>query len=270
MKSPKKLFGEYFRKRLIAGGKAIKGDEFEDLLASSAAEWENAPCDEYGGKTPREYVGGITDIGEMIKMFRDDVAEGGEPFALISDRLAEMPEAAPALGKIVAEEGDERLREAAADVLFKSDRVPVAEFAEVVFDPDVTVDLRERLIEILSQTENIYPVLAPRMEYAEGENALILAELLVSSGARGEDVFEFLMRLTESAETLPRALQLIAEYGDERALPRLYELSGTCDYALFTDIRSAVEWLGGEMDTERDWSADKTFAAIKGNGGKGK
>ena len=76
MKSPKKLFGEYFRKRLIAGGKAIKGDEFEDLLASSAAEWENAPCDEYGGKTPREYVGGITDANEMLKMFRGDVAEG--------------------------------------------------------------------------------------------------------------------------------------------------------------------------------------------------
>ncbi len=265
MKSPKTVFREYFRERLRKTGAMPKGEDFEDFLAECSADWENEPCAEYGGKTPREYFGGITDPDELARIFEQDVKEGGEPLAVIADRLAGMPEAKSVLCRMVSDGDNENVREAAADILHAANEVPVSEFAEIIFDPDTPAGLRERLTDILSQTDNVCSALAWRIDDAEGTDALILAEILVESGAVSDGVFSLLMRLTDNADTLPRALQLIASYGDDRALPRLKEVAETCDYAMFTDVRSAVEALGGELDCDRDWSSDATFAAIKGN-----
>lgn len=262
-KSPKTLFGEYFRNRITKRGGMPKGEAFEDFVAECSEAWENEPCDEYGGMTPREYFASVTDVRALADMLEADIKEGGEPTALISGRLTELPGAVSVLTEL-AENGTEEVRMAAADILWQSDKVPVEAFADMVFDPDTPELFRERLIEILSETDGIYPALSHRMEQATHDGALILGELLVSSGEMNDDVYDFLLSLTSDPETLPRALQLIASYGDMRAIPSLKALAKDCDYATYTDIRSAVEALGGDMDVERDWKGDATYARIKG------
>ena len=79
-----------------------------------------------------------------------------------------------------------------------------------------------------------------------------------------EDVYDFLLSLTRYPATLPRALQLKSSYVDIRSIPSLKALAKVFDYATYTDIRSAVEALGGYMDVERDWKGDATYARIKG------
>ncbi len=266
MKSPKTLFREYFRRRLISAGKKLAGDELEDFIAEAAAEWEREPCAEYGGLSPKEYFADIGDAAELIRLLAADIKEGGEPLAVITDRLAELPGAAGSLAETVcSDEADEELRIVAADLLWQRGSVPVEEFADIVFSATAPVALRERLIEILGgcggETEQ---AVLPRIGHVAGDDALVAGELLVRSGSMTDETLDFLLSLTESADTLPRALQLLSDYGDTRTIPRLKELARTCDYATYTDIRSAVEAMGGELDVERDWSGDATYGIIKG------
>ena len=116
--SPKTLFREYFRRRLISAGKKLAGDELEDFIAEAAAEWEREPCAEYGGLSPKEYFADIGDAAELIRLLAADIKEGGEPLAVITDRLAELPGAAVSLAETVcSDEADEELRIVAADLL---------------------------------------------------------------------------------------------------------------------------------------------------------
>ena len=263
-KSPKALLREYFRRKLAEKGGLPAGEEFEDFVAECSASWENEPCGDYGGLTPKRYFAEITDVGTLIDMFERDIKEGGEPSAVITERLEELPAAAAALTDIVTGDGGEEIRLAAADILWRADRVSAEAFADVIFDADTPEALRERLIDILSDAPGIYPALAERMDHVSGTNALILGELLVRSGEMNDGIYSFLLKLTGDAETLPRALQLIASYGDMRAIPELKKLALNCDYATYTDIRAAVEELCGDMDVERDWKGDPTYERIKG------
>ena len=264
MKTPKTLFREYFRARIAKSGMP-KGEDLEDLIAGCSAEWEETPCSEYGGMTPRAYFATLTDADVLTEMLVTDIKEGGDPLALIAERLAELPEAVRPLCAFVTGDEREDIRIAAAELLWRMDKVPVETFVDLAFDGDAPEALRERIIEVLSQCGSaVYDAVMPRTEHLSGDAALIAGELLVSSGVTNDGVCDFLLRLTDDPQTLPRALQLIASYGDFRAVPALKKLARTCDYATYTDIRSAVEMIGGEMDVERDWTGDATYALIKG------
>lgn len=268
MNKHKQLFREYFIRRIKAIGRKLSDDELEDLTAECSESWENEPCEGYGGKTPREYFAEIKDARRLAEIFAEDAAEG-EPLAVIADALSALPGASAALCALLEDENaNVRARAEAADLLLRMDAAPVESLTELALAGDTPEELRERAIEALacSDGETVYEAAAQRAADAEGMSALIAGELLVGSGVRSDRVTELLLRLTEDRETLPRALQLIAAYGDESVLPRLKKLAESCDYATYTDIRSAVESLGGELDEKRDWTGDATYDAIMSDG----
>ena len=57
----------------------------------------------------------------------------------------------------------------------------------------------------------------------------------------------------------------LARYGDESALPLLYEAIERpgLDFAEFRELKFAIETLGGEYEKKRDFSADKTYKKIR-------
>ncbi len=261
---PEKLFHEFLRKKITYRG-GISPAELEDAVGKYYEEWENTPCADFGGLSPRGYYESIKDPRELAGMLKDALKKGDAP-PVLTERLVKLDGADDALCDILLDgNADEKTRLAAADLLNARDGVPVETYIECVFDPDTPETLRETLIGRLEECgERTAEPLIRRIEETEGEAKTILAELLVYSQARDDRIYEFLIGLIDDGIALPFALDMLGRYGDERAIEKLTELAKTCDYADFTDIRNAVEMLGGELDVKRDFSQDATYKKIKG------
>ena len=257
------IFEKYLRAYVLAHRGALAGG-LEEELPGIYDEWKRTPSDDLGGKTPEEYAAGL-DVRELTECALANVRRGGEPSPVAADRLVEMPGAAAALERVLSDDGeDERVREAAADLLVRADALPVATCVDAVFDPDTPAGLRESLVEKLKYEKGVADVLLERLSEAEGDSRLILAELLASSGVRDDRIYDMLVSMLGEPGLLPFACRLLSAYGDERAIEPLVEASHACDYADYTDLRCAVEELGGDMPLRFNWDNDPTYRRIKG------
>ncbi len=262
--NPEKLFHEFLRKKILQKG-GMKPSELEDAVGKYYEEWENTPCHETDGLSPKAYYERITDARRLVRELRDSLADGDAP-PVITERLMRLEGADDALCDLLLDgNATEKIRLAAADLLNVRDSVPVETYIECVFDPDTPETLRETLIGRLEKCgEKTAEPLLRRIDETEGDAKTVLAELLVYSGVRDERIYGFLIGLADDKKILPFALDMIGRYGDERAIKKLTELARTCDYADYTDIRNAVEMLGGELEITRDFTDDATYKKIKG------
>lgn len=245
--------------------KGLDPDKIDDIAIAVYNEWSDKPCAELGGKSPRTFVAEIDDPGALIDGAMESVRRGGEPSPLYAERIASMPAAVSKLTEVLSDPAEsEAVRTAAAQMLSRAEKLPTREFIELVFDPDTPTDLRETLIDRLKYEKDISGALIERIPETEGESKMILAELLVSTGVTDDRIFEMLVGMLDDRVSLPFASQLLAEYGDPRAIEKLSELAETCDYADYTELRNAVEMLGGELTLRLNWDGDGTYKIIKG------
>ncbi len=102
--------------------------------------------------------------------------------------------------------------------------------------------------------------------YEKGTDRERMLEILSRVRARDEKVFEILMReFKESGENLPMRASYLAAYGDERALPVLLDTIDRDDinYLEFQELKYAIEALGGEYTTPRDFSDDAYYQEVR-------
>lgn len=253
-----KLFEKYLRAYFAAHPEVLSDPE--EVVSEVYAEWADKPDAELGC-TPRAYVEKLTDVRELTAMAAESVKRGGEPSPLVLDRIVELP-AERELTEILESGGDDGMRTLAADLLSRMDKLPVLTSLELVFDPDESDVVREALIDKLKYADNVAPALLERIDGAADKK--ILAELLVSTGVRDDRIYDLLLGLLRSGDCLPFAAQLLAEYGDERAIEPLSELAETAVYADYIELRNAVEGLGGELTLRFNWDGDATYKKIKG------
>ena len=94
-------------------------------------------------------------------------------------------------------------------------------------------------------------------------------EILSRVKAREEKIFEILLTAFKTAEeNLPMRSSYLAAYGDDRALPYLFERieDRTIGFVEFQGLKYAIEALGGEYDEPRDFTEDKDYLAVEAAG----
>lgn len=258
------LFEKYLREYLTANRGKI--GRLDDILPAVYEKWAETPSTALNGRTPRAYVDAITDGKELAALALANVRRGGEPAPVAADKLARTPAAAPALTEILDDPNeDEKVRIAASELLCRMEKLPLADCTTLVFDPDTPELLREALIDRLKYDgADIRRELLARVGETEGEAKKILAELLVGAGVTDDRVYLLLTELLDEPGCLPLACQLLADYGDERAIGPLAELAGKCVYADYIEVRNAVERLGGDLPLRFDWEGDPTYKKIRG------
>lgn len=258
------LFEKYLREYLSKNGGII--GQLEDALPRIYQKWADAPCAALGGKTPRAYVDGIADERTLTELAFANVKRGGEPAPVALDKLIEMPSASPVLIDLLESVGDEKTRIAAAETLDRMNKLPLAACVELVFDSDTPTALRESLVGRLKYDgEAIKRELLARVGETEGEARKILAELIVGSGVTDDRVFTMLTEMISDEGSLPFTCQLLADYGDPRAIEPLSEISETCVYSDYIEVRNAVERLGGNLPLRFNFDGDPTYKKIKGD-----
>ncbi|MBE5732663.1 MAG: hypothetical protein E7353_06455 [Clostridiales bacterium] len=257
------LFTEYLQ-QWMENNSSLTPDEMEDKAVSLFDEWKEIVYEELGGISPKQYFEKITSPKELVQMLVSIAEEGNSPSALLLDRIAET-DCNEELSKVINGDYSAEVKIEAINLLSEiGANHPLNKYVEILADENEDEGLRELCVEVMSQDANsvseaLYSLL-PNAGYAlKG----LIAEILVNA-KQDERTYVLLEDLFKNGNNVPLYAGFIGKYGDERAMMYLYKALDNCNYADFTEIRNAIEQLGGTVDDEyRDFSSDPYYKALK-------
>lgn len=124
--------------------------------------------------------------------------------------------------------------------------------------------MRDIAVEILKDyASDVYDKLMNGIEDDDVKTRTLVAEVVIYA-EKNEKTYRLLKELFESGENTALYAGYLGKYGDERAAAMLYKALDSCNYLEFTEIRNAIEVLGGVVDENyRDFSDDEYYKAIK-------
>jgi len=245
-------------------------EEMEDKVPDLYEEWADSPCETLGGIAPRQFFERITDPVELVKLL---IATGttGSPCALLLDRIEQVPKCCEELADVVKTSTNKTLVMLAVNLLRNIDRqIPYDIYIKWLLDygtakspAHIDGDIVELVIEILSEkAEVVGDLLLPFVHTASYETKVNLADVLV--GYKDNDtVFKLLKELFVEGNNIPLYAGYLGKYGDKRAIDVLRGALDTCNYLEYMEITGAIERLGGEVNTNRDFSDDPYYKALR-------
>ncbi len=243
---------------------SLTPQEMEDEVANLFDEWKNVTYKELGNISPKQYFEKIDSPKELVQMLISATEEGYSPSALLLDRIAET-DCGKELCALINGDYSAELKIEAINLLLELDADhPLDKYVEFLADETEDEGLRELCVEVLSQkadsvSESLFKLLSNANYSLKG----LIAEILVNA-KQDERTYTLLEDLFKNGNNVPLYAGLIGKYGDERAMMYLYKALDNCNYADFTEIRNAIEQLGGTVDDEyRDFSSDPYYKALK-------
>jgi hypothetical protein len=243
--------GEYMKKQK---GK-FTAEEWEDKIPVLYQQFSQTVIDALGA-TPKEYY---------ARMSQAEIA---------AELQAHFAQNVPVDGFLRAAAEDEKNEEILFSLLNGSEE-------EAIFAVEILRD-KERAIPVYLQLlarpagENLQAEIADILKdqadrlagelvalYYQGTAGNCIAHILSRCVEQREDVFSVLLDFFRAAEHLGEGAELLAQYGDERALPVIQErMSEEMGYSDWKSLKYAAESLGGKV-ADRDFSFDKDYIKCK-------
>lgn len=264
-----KLFDKYIEGYVYANVGKVKPEEIEDKIPVLYKEFGDASLKELDGKTPNTYYREYS-TKELLDCLKAHIKSG----VPVSDFLCEAITAANGAGEEIAKELDgDALKEGEEYTAYLMNMFSSAaeKFPAELYITLATGEYPESVGELAAEflcerAEEVKESALAAFGAAEGKGEERLTEVL--SNVRGDDrVFEILLsEFKKHTENMPLYSSYLAKYGDERALPALYEAikQDKIKYSDFEELRFAIEALGGEYDEPRDFTFDPTYKKICG------
>jgi HEAT repeat protein len=193
-----------------------------------------------------------------------DETENGSPSALLLDRIVEL-DCVEQLKSLIEGDYSAEVKIQAINLLLETGAGhPVEKYVQILCDANEDEGLKELCVETLTTMPNeVSALLYPLIPTADYTLKGLIAEILVGA-EKDERIYELLQDLFENGNNVSLYAGFIAKYGDERAMTYLYKALDNCNYADYTEIRNAIESLGGTVDDEyRDFSSDPYYKALK-------
>jgi len=129
---------------------------------------------------------------------------------------------------------------------------------------DCSEPTAERVIEYLKANADLAKHTAIAL-WKDGVRREEMAEILSCCRERDDEVLSPLLNeLRASPDHLPLYAECLVRYGDDRALPVLLDLIAREDinYLEYRELKYAIEALGGEYESDRDFSEDLYYREI--------
>lgn len=261
-----KLFEDYLARWCKAHEDEFDSvEDMEDMIPEIYEEWADSPSDQIGGVAPREFFENITSADELVNMLIGTSAEDQNPCSLLLDRIAEVPECANELNKILKGNYGVQQKMIAVNLISEMNAPhPLELYVSWISSKEVDSELKEIAIEILcDNADAAADMLFPLIGGADTELKTYIAEILCNA-EKDERTYALLTELFETGDNIPLYAGYIGKYGDERSAAMLYKALDDCNYLEFIEIKNAIERLGGVVDDEmRDFSDDIYYKAIK-------
>ncbi|MCL2796433.1 MAG: hypothetical protein FWD58_00020 [Firmicutes bacterium] len=271
-------FNKDFEKYLVCAYKkyaetaANSAREPEDFARDLYAEWADAPNAGLGGISPRAYFSAIGDARVMVEMFCETHGKNQAPCPLLLDRMEEAAGECREILKRQIAKSDPGKKEAdnlsllTEIVSFLSEHdiaPPIPDYVRILFDPASDAKLCDAIIEALAPfAAEAAPLLWEGAKNASARQKEYCAEILLHA-EKDERTYALLLDLFTSGGNIPLYAGYLGKYGDERAAEILYKKLASCSYVEYTEIRNAIERMGGYVEDTRDFSDDESYKRIK-------
>lgn len=215
--------------------------------------------------TPKEYYAKMTDE-QLVSVLTGHLQEEVPVPEFLCDEI-ESREVGMALLPML--QGEDVQTAAYAINLLGDDQRAFDEYFNVLAQNRFDEDLRNDVADIfkLHADEVKEKALA---YYRQGIAQEYMLEILSRVKDREESIYEILLKAFLSGENVPMKASYLAAYGDERALPYLYNKieDESIGFVEFQELKYAIEALGGEYNEPRDFTSDKDYLAIEAAGAK--
>ena len=258
------LFEKFMREQMKADAGKYTEDEWEDRIPVLYEQFGKTPLSELGGKSAEEYYASFTG-DQLCKLLAQHVEDEVPVSDFLCTALVEG-DTEKGLKAFLKKGTDEELTSYAVNVLADkgcTDVLPL--YITFVTDPDTDDNMREIMGDVIVENANAVKeqLLATVKKAKVGRQYIIEA---LSNCERDERIFAILSECFRKTRHLSAYAHMLVKYGDERAVDLIKERieEPSLRYADFTELKYAIEALGGEYDGKRDFSNERTYKKIKG------
>jgi len=248
---------------------------FSQVVDEDLRKWAKAPMEELDGLSPDEYFGSISDIKQLLELFKlgAKMCDTSLPRTLV-DRMASYNEVAEdELLKLATDRSVQRDDEKLASSLmaisvlgeWKTERavVPLMKLAEdLEFESNMNDEIvLDRVIETLALIGRAaVPAIVDRLNSLEDFGVLdeyfLMCLTKIEAKTLDKDAYEAVYRCLKNSFLRMKnkgfGAICLGDFGDGRAIPALrgyvQKNRDSIDFETYCDINSAVIRLGGNMD----------------------
>ena len=270
-----RLFDKYIEGYVYANVGKIKPEEIENKIPVLYTEFGDVPQKELDGKTPNAYYRQFS-AAELIGALKTHIEKDVEVSDFLIEAITAVPSASAEITKELFSEHGEQFTAYLMNMLSDvKGEIPVERYLEFAV-LDYPESVAELAVEALKENaDKAKDKIVKAFDTAEDGKKHALCEILSCVTQKSDDVYDILCKsFIENKDKIPFYANLIAKYGDARALPLLKAtIEGKVNYQEFEELKFAIEVLGGEYEEKRDWSQDAIFRKVKGeskNQGKNK
>ena len=263
-------FARYAQEYIRAHKAEFKNmDEAEAQMPEIYLRWLNQAADWLDGRTPGEWFSQYSDPEELVSLAREYQKAGISLPDQLLERIADLGEAAvPALMKMAGEyEQSPELAMTALNLLIEiGSEQPLELCLDVIEragDRQELSEVASELLQGLGQAAK-EPVLS-RMEHAGGEAKAAFLDVLCNF-PDDERIYKYAQdAFRTSFDRRALYASYLAKLGDPRAVEVLREALELTDlnYLDYIEIVHAIEALGGEVETEREFNGDPYYESLK-------
>ena len=244
-------------------------DMIEAMMPEIYMEFLSMPAAWLGGESPEAYFEQFDDAKMLVEWMCAYYEQGVPVPDLLLERITALGEEAEAcllelpFGENVPHEAALTAISLLGELESTAPMQAYIDFIASLEEPDEKGDMcAEALLAMgVAVIEPIFAVLGHAKETARD----IFADIL-SNYPGEEQTFELLMERFEHCDDRHALFaSYLAKFGDDRALPVLLAaaLDDRTNYLDYVEIVSAIEALGGERPSERDFNGDPYYESLK-------
>ena len=263
------LFHHYVADHLHKAGK-LDEDAAGEMAEKLYAEWADAPCAALDGCSPRAWFARLDTPEALVETLTAYARADMEPPELLLDRFFDVGAICAAPLEALARNAGESaaLRAQALDLLNGLDEARAVRVATAAVlaaqESDAFCELAAEILASRVDADVAARLLDGYDAAPDFARTLILETLCNFPGdAR---VYERMLEMLKNRpEQRADAARLLGRYGDARAIEPLKALLDLTDigYYEYMEVRNAVEALGGEVESEREFYGDPDYEYLR-------
>ena len=263
------LFHHYVADHLQNVGK-LDEDAAGEMAEKLYAEWADAPCAALDGCSPRAWFARLDTPEALVEALTAYARADMEPPELLLDRFFDVGAVCAAPLEALARDGGESaaLRAQALDLLNGLDEARAVRTAiDAVLAAQESDAFCELAAEILASRvdADVADRLLDGYDAAPDFARTLILEALCNFPGDARVYERMLEMLKNRPEQRADAARLLGRYGDARAIEPLKALLDLTDigYYEYMEVRNAVEALGGEVESEREFYGDPDYEYLR-------
>ena len=240
----------------------IKGEDLDDVLSDVYKKFDAQTFGELGGKTPANYFDGYKgNYAELIKEHFLSGVRVSDYFISSAVKFAKSED----LCELLNADLDEDIIIPAMEILDKKNcKIAFYRYIDLLFNEKTDGCVVEKIIETLAPyADDVADKILERLN-GENETDTRFISILCNCNKKRNGIKKLLLNGFIMGENIPEYCSYAITYGDETILPDLEELiDGENDYVAFKELNIAIEALGGEARSDRDFEGNKDYIKIK-------